>query len=160
MKKFEDFNYVESVRKQNEYILINYELLEINNDKKAKIKKSLEVMLNDYLNKILEIIQTKKINVKEIDVESYLINFKFDPRLNLTTHEINIILGEEDYIVSEIIDKLSHSNKRTFTLPLRLKNYEEYMVSASINGNSINYLTLYIIIHLALIYSQCKQYMN
>lgn len=160
MKKYEDFNYIESVRKRDDFIFINYELLEINNESKAKTKKSLEEILNKYLNNILEIINSKKINVEEIDVEEYLLDFKFDPKLNLTGHEINVILGEEDYIVSEIITKLSRTNKRTFTLPLRLKNYEEYMVPAIINGNNINYLTLYIIIHFALIYSKCKEYIN
>ena len=96
--------------------MINYDLLEIHETSKSKVKKSLESLLNNYLDKI---------------VDEYLINFKFDSKFNLSQHEVNRILGEEEYIVPVAIKK-----------------------------NNINYLTLYIIIHLALIYLLSKEYIN
>ena len=111
--------------------MINYDLLEIHETSKSKVKKSLESLHNNYLDKIVEIIIMKVVDITNINVDEYLINFKFDSKFNLSQHEVNRILGEEEYIVPVAIKK-----------------------------NNINYLTLYIIIHLALIYLLSNEYIN
>ena len=85
--------------------MINYDLLEIHETSKSKVKKSLESLLNNYLDKIVEIINMKVVDITNINVDEYLINFKFDSKFNLSQHEVNRILGEEEYIVPVAIKK-------------------------------------------------------